>query len=96
MDRVAAGGFGSLALLSQGMISFDGNLSLAMAQSLSLYSASMGLSENAPRDARINLAAPYLRLAGAVVRGKDWHTAPVVRVVCPRARPTRRCACRAR
>ena len=80
MDRVAAGGFGSLALLSQGMISFDGNLSLAMAQSLSLYSASMGLSENAPRDARINLAAPYLRLAGAVVRGKDWHTAPVVRV----------------
>ena len=76
MDRVAAGGFGSLALLSQGMISFDGNLSLAMAQSLSLYSASMGLSENAPR---INLAAPYLRWRARWC-GKDWHTAPVVRV----------------
>ena len=96
MDRVAAGGFGSLALLSQGMISFDGNLSLAMAQSLSLYSASMGLSENAPRDARINLAAPYLRLAGAVVRGRTGTPRRWCASVCPRARPTRRCACRAR
>ena len=88
MDRVAAGGFGSLALLSQGMISFDGNLSLAMAQSLSLYSASMGLSENAPRDARINPAAPYLRLAGAVVRGGLAHRAGGARR-CVRARDRR-------
>ena len=78
MDRVAAGGFGNLALLSQGMISFDGNLSLAMAQSLSLYSASMGLSENAPRDASTGRA-----VSAAGGRGgarQDWHTAPVVRV----------------
>ena len=94
MDRVAAGGFGSLALLSQGMISFDGNLSLAMAQSLSLYSASMGLSENAPRDRH----QPGRAVSAAGGRGgarQDWHRAGGARR-CPRARPTRRCACRAR
>ena len=82
MDRVAAGGFGSLALLSQGMISFDGNLSLAMAQSLSLYSASMGLSENAPRDAH----QPGRAVSAAGGRGgargtpRRWCAS-----VCPRA-----------
>ena len=96
MDRVAAGGFGSLALLSQGMISFDGNLSLAMAQSLSLYSASMGLSENAPRDARTTWPR---RICGWRARWCAARTGTLRRwcaSVCPRARPTRRCACRAR
>ena len=80
MDRVAAGGFGSLALLSQGMISFDGNLSLAMAQSLSLYSASMGLSETRARRAH----QPGRAVSAAGGRGGARqglaHRAVVVRV----------------
>ncbi len=37
VDRVKAGGFDSLSLLVDGVLSFDGNVSLAMRQSLQLY-----------------------------------------------------------
>ncbi len=63
-EQIEAGGFGSLTLLSNGMISFDGNLGLALTQSLSLYSAALGLTESAAVDSSIKLSAPYMRLAG--------------------------------
>ncbi|OYU87674.1 MAG: filamentous hemagglutinin [Bradyrhizobiaceae bacterium PARB1] len=65
VDRISAGGFGNLSLLSTGLISFDGDVSLQMAQNLRLYSASFALSHAAPTTSRIELAAPYVMLAGA-------------------------------
>jgi filamentous hemagglutinin family protein len=63
-EQIEAGGFGSLSLLSNGIISFDGNLGLAMTQSLSLYSRALGLTESAAVDSSIKLSAAHLRLAG--------------------------------
>ncbi|WP_106804358.1 filamentous hemagglutinin family protein [Pseudomonas sp. S5D5] len=64
VDQVRAGGFDNLALLSNGLLSFDGDVSLNMGQSLRLYSGAMGLTETAAANSRINLSAPYLLLAG--------------------------------
>lgn len=65
VDRVAAGGFDNLALLANGLISFDGDVNLAMGQSLSLTASAIGLAEQAAAGTRVSLAAPYMRLAGA-------------------------------
>ncbi len=64
VDQVTAGGFDNLALLSNGLLSFDGDVSLNMGQSLRLYSGAYGLSERAAANSRINLSAPYVLLAG--------------------------------
>jgi filamentous hemagglutinin family protein len=79
VDRVKAGGFGTLSLLSDGLISFDGDVTLAMNQSLSLYAGVFALGTDAGSDARIALAAPYVRLAGVTRIGKDLYTLPAVR-----------------
>ncbi|MDF3837592.1 filamentous hemagglutinin family protein [Cupriavidus basilensis] len=64
VDRIQAGGFDNVALLSNGIISFDGNVSLALRQSLQLYAGSLALSQSSAGDARVDLSAPYVRLAG--------------------------------
>ncbi|WDG78479.1 filamentous hemagglutinin family protein [Pseudomonas chlororaphis] len=69
VEQVDAGGFGSLALLSNGQISFDGDVDLALGQSLQLYSASLGLAQGAADDTRVRLSAPYVRLAGVATIG---------------------------
>ncbi|OYU86193.1 MAG: hypothetical protein CFE29_30255 [Bradyrhizobiaceae bacterium PARB1] len=79
VDRVAAGGFGTLSLLSGGLISFDGDVNLAMNQSLSLYAGVFALGANADINSRVALSAPYLRLAGATHFGKDGYTLPAAR-----------------
>ena len=79
VDRVNAGGFGNLSLLSGGLISFDGNVTLAMNQSLSLYAGVFALGANADTNSRVALSASYMRLAGATHFGKDGYTLPVVR-----------------
>ena len=81
VDQVRAGGFDNLALLSNGLLSFDGDVSLNMGQSLRLYSGAMGLSENAAAQSRINLSAPYLLLAGILAPldpSKDQYLNPVL------------------
>ena len=81
VDQVRAGGFDNLALLSNGLLSFDGDVSLNMGQSLRLYSGAMGLSENAAAQSRINLSAPYLLLAGILAPldpSKDQYLHPVL------------------
>ncbi|MGY2378250.1 filamentous hemagglutinin family protein [Pseudomonas sp. SDO524_S393] len=81
VDQVRAGGFDNLALLSNGLLSFDGDVSLNMGQSLRLYSGALGLSENAPARSRINLSAPYLLLAGILAPldpSKDQYLHPVL------------------
>ena len=48
-NQVSAGGFDNLSLLSNGLISFDGDVSLRLGQSLSLYSCLLYTSPS-PRD----------------------------------------------
>ncbi len=80
-DKIAAGGFGNLSLLSTGIISFDGDVALQMGQSLRLYGASYALSQAAATNAQINLAAPHVLLAGATQHSNspDAHRIPVSR-----------------
>ncbi|CAB3647084.1 hypothetical protein LMG3431_02539 [Achromobacter pestifer] len=63
--QVKGGGFDNLVLVSNGLLSFEGDVSLSLGQSLSLYAGAIGLSDSAAADSRIELAAPYIRLAGA-------------------------------
>ncbi|MCM2364646.1 filamentous haemagglutinin family protein [Pseudomonas sp. SR18] len=91
VDQVTAGGFDNLALLSNGLLSFDGDVSLDMGQSLRLYSRGYGLSENAAGNSRINLKAPHLLLAGYLAppeTGKDLYVRPVPVLPAPSQRAT--------
>ena len=81
VDQVRAGGFDNLALLSNGLLGFDGDVSLSMGQSLRLYSGAMGLTETAADNARINLSAPYVLLAGIlapILADKDQYLHPIL------------------
>jgi len=64
VDQVEAGGFDNLTLASDGLLSFDGDVALSMGQSLNLYARVLGLTDEAPDDTRVELVAPYVRLAG--------------------------------
>lgn len=79
VDRVAAGGFGTLSLLADGLISFDGDVTLAMSQNLSLYAGAFALGVNAGPASRVSLSAPYVRMAGVTRIGRDHYTLPAVR-----------------
>jgi len=78
--QVAAGGFDNLSILSNGIISFDGNVSLSLGQSLNLYTGSLALADGASAASRIHLAAPYMRLAGVgAISITDGKIRPTVR-----------------
>ncbi|HDS1040521.1 TPA: filamentous hemagglutinin family protein [Stenotrophomonas maltophilia] len=64
VDAITSGGFGTAALLVNGLASFDGDVQLNLAQALYLTASAFGLSEAASRDARVDLRAGYLRVAG--------------------------------
>jgi len=64
VDKIEAGGFDNLTLASDGLLSFDGDVALSMGQSLNLHARVLGLADEAPDDTRVELAAPYVRLAG--------------------------------
>jgi len=64
VDQIEAGGFDNLTLASDGLLSFDRDTSLSLGQSLSLYSRVLGLTGTAPETSQVELAAPYIRLAG--------------------------------
>ncbi|OPG73402.1 hemagglutinin [Pseudomonas ogarae] len=80
VDQVQAGGFDSLSLLSNGIISIDGDVSLSLDQSLSLYARSFGLSTAAPADTRVQLNAAHLLLAGSAagLPNMDSYTRPLI------------------
>ncbi|MDI2595413.1 filamentous hemagglutinin family protein [Pseudomonas sp. 681] len=63
-DRLMSGGFDNLSLLSNGLLSFDGDVDLRMNQSLSLFAGALSLADASKGTARISLAAPYMRLSG--------------------------------
>ncbi|MFD4838738.1 filamentous hemagglutinin family protein [Achromobacter sp. NPDC058515] len=61
---LAGGGFDHLGLLSNGLMSFDGDVDVAVGQSLRLYAGAFSLAPQADAQTRVNLAAPYVRLSG--------------------------------
>lgn len=63
-DGLMAGGFDNLSLLSNGLLSFDGDVNLRMNQSLNLYAGALSLAESSKGTTRVDLSAPYLRLSG--------------------------------
>ncbi len=71
VDAITAGGFDTTALHVNGLLSFDGDVSLRMDQALYLTASAMGLSTEAARDSQIRLQAPYLRLSGSSRRQAD-------------------------
>ncbi|MFT4172324.1 MAG: filamentous hemagglutinin family protein [Rhodocyclaceae bacterium] len=71
VDAIHAGGFDTASLYVNGLLSFDGDVSLRMNQALYLTASGIGLSTTAPRDAQVSLAAPYLRMAGSMRRQTD-------------------------
>ena len=78
-SQVAAGGFGNLSILSNGMLGFDGDLSLSLGQSLHLYAPTLVLADGAAAATRVLLAAPYMRLAGIGAVGTgDGQIRPTV------------------
>ncbi|GJG96816.1 filamentous haemagglutinin family protein [Cupriavidus pauculus] len=76
VDRIQAGGFGNLALLANGLISFEGDVDLKMDQSLRLVASSIGLAAQADRATQVTLAAPYVQLAGSTRRAVDNSIMP--------------------
>lgn len=61
---LAGGGFDHLGILSNGMMSFDGDVDVTVGQSLRLYAGAFSLAPEADAATRVNLAAQYVRLSG--------------------------------
>jgi len=78
LNQITAGGFDNLALSVQGQISFDGDVTLNVRQSLQIYAASMALSETAAANARISLASSYVRLAGVPELSSDGQNSGIL------------------
>lgn len=73
---LAGGGFDHLGLLSNGLMSFDGDVNVAVGQSLRLYAGAYSLAPKADAQTRVNLAASYVRLSGP---GEYFSTNGVIR-----------------
>ncbi|EJL02445.1 hemagglutinin family protein [Pseudomonas fluorescens Q2-87] len=80
VDQVQSGGFDSLTLLSNGLLSVDGNVSLSLGQSLSLYARSFGMDDAGPANSQIQLNASQVLLSGLAARqpNMDNYTRPVI------------------
>ncbi|MGT2493617.1 hypothetical protein ACU4GD_31810 [Cupriavidus basilensis] len=80
--QVVAGGFDNLSILSNGIVSFDGNVSPSHHRPDPGISGagSLALADGAADASRIYLAAPYMRLAGVgAVAVADGKIRPTVR-----------------
>ncbi|WP_219135884.1 filamentous haemagglutinin family protein [Janthinobacterium sp. UMAB-60] len=87
-DRVQAGGFDNLAMHVNGMLSMDGDVRLALGQSLRLSASSLGLAQKQAQldgegqdkasslASQVHLAAPYVRLGTAMRGQKDNYIVP--------------------
>ncbi|RZL66192.1 MAG: filamentous hemagglutinin N-terminal domain-containing protein [Variovorax sp.] len=75
-DRIEAGGFDNLGLLVNGVISLEDGLALRMGQSLRLTARNLSLAQGAGSGASVQLAAPYVRLAGTTRNQKDFNLMP--------------------
>ena len=76
VDRIAGGGFDNLSLMANGLVSFDGSIDLRLGQSLRLTASAIDLAANAAPGSQVNLAAPYIRLAGSTRTQADNYIMP--------------------
>ncbi|WP_353192329.1 filamentous haemagglutinin family protein [Pandoraea pnomenusa] len=65
VDRIKAGGFDNLGLTANGMLDFEGDVSLSMGQSLRVAASSLGLATGAPVTTHVKLSAPQVQLLPA-------------------------------
>lgn len=76
VDRIEAGGFDKLSLLSNGMLTLGAGVDLTLGQSLHLASRSIAQAADAGEGDRARLSAPHVRLAGTTRIGRDNHVMP--------------------
>ncbi|HWH89706.1 MAG TPA: filamentous hemagglutinin family protein [Pseudomonas sp.] len=63
-ERLMSAGFDHLSLMSNGLLTFADDVDLRMNRSLNVYAGSISLAQAASDTARVNLAAPNMRLSG--------------------------------
>ncbi|NLS28480.1 hypothetical protein S2M10_34900 [Sphingomonas sp. S2M10] len=76
VDTITAGGFDSLSLLVDGALSFDGDVTLALDQSIRLYAGGFALADGAATDSQVRLSAAQVRLAGTTRVAADGYVVP--------------------
>ena len=64
VDQIVHGGFGNLALLANGLVTFEGGIDLNLSHSLRIH-AGIGVAEGTARGATVRIAAPYVLLGQA-------------------------------
>ncbi|WP_447774091.1 filamentous haemagglutinin family protein [Variovorax boronicumulans] len=64
VNQVQDGGFSSLTLYSNGLVSFGGDLNLAMDKELRIYSGALAVASGIDPGIHVSLSAPYVLLAG--------------------------------
>jgi filamentous hemagglutinin family protein len=75
-DKITAGGFDSLSLLVDGVLSFDGNVTLGLDQSVRLYAGGFALAKDAASGSKVQFAAPQVRLAGTTRVTAEGYVIP--------------------
>lgn len=76
VEEVEAGGFGTLDLWSRDVFSFDGDVDLALTESLTLRRGALSVSDLTPTT-QISLSAPYLLLDGKLRVDSGTSTLPL-------------------
>ena len=68
-QSLTGGGFDQLSLFSNGPLSFEENIDLAMGRSLNLYAGTIAATGGGPSE--VKLQAPYVRLSGIGMYGQQ-------------------------
>ncbi|UXH77419.1 filamentous haemagglutinin family protein [Roseateles amylovorans] len=78
VDQVREGGFSSLALYSNGLLSLAGNVDLSLDRELRLYAGAIAAERGASPTAEVRLNAPHVVLGGIVdnITYSDLHVRP--------------------
>jgi filamentous hemagglutinin family protein len=78
VDQVQDGGFSSLTLYSNGVLSFGGDVELSMGKELRLYSGALAVAKGVDPSIKVSLSAPYVLLAGITDNGasKEGYVRP--------------------
>ncbi|WP_082321725.1 filamentous haemagglutinin family protein [Variovorax paradoxus] len=69
VNQVQDGGFSSLSLYSNGLVSFGGDLNLAMDKELRIYAGALTVAAGMDPIHSVSLSAPYVLLAGITDNG---------------------------
>ena len=80
VNQLEDGGFSSLSLFSNGVVSFDGDVNLHMARELRIYSGALTVADGVDPTTNVSLSAPYVLLAGIAdfAASRDGYMRPSV------------------